>query len=87
MIKLFSKFTTKKPLDPDVTVYGVEDMHCSHCEAAVVRAVEDLPGVEKAKASVSANTLTIKGPATEEAIRKAVEGIGYTFKGRSNESR
>ena len=25
------------------------------------RAVEDLPGVEKAKASASANTLTIKG--------------------------
>ena len=87
MMKLFSKFTTKKPLDPDVTVYRVEDMHCSHCEAAVVRAVEDLPGVEKAKASASANTLTIKGPATEEAIRKAVEGIGYTFKGRSSESR
>jgi uncharacterized membrane protein YraQ (UPF0718 family)/copper chaperone CopZ len=87
MMKLFSKFTAKKPLDPDVVVYRVEDMHCSHCEAAVVRAVEDLPGVEKAKASASANTLTIKGPATEEAIRTAVEGIGYTFKGRSSESR
>ena len=83
MMKLFSRFTDKKPLDPDVTVYRVEDMHCSHCEAAVVRAVEDLPGVEKAKASASANTLTIKGPATEEAIRAAVEGIGYTFKGRA----
>ena len=83
MMKLFSKFTTKKPLAPDVTVYRVEDMHCSHCEAAVVRAVEDLPGVEKAKASASANTLTIKGPATEEAIRKAVEGIGYTFRGKA----
>ena len=82
MMKLFSKFTTKKPLDPDVVVYRVEDMHCSHCEAAVVRAVEEVPGVEKAKASASANTLTIKGPATEEAIRSAVEGIGYTFKGR-----
>ena len=81
-MKLFSKFTSKKPLDPDVVVYRVEDMHCSHCEAAVVRAVEDLPGVEKAKASASANTLTIKGPATEESIRSAVEGIGYTFKGR-----
>ena len=86
MMKLFSKFTTKKPLDPDVTVYRVEDMHCSHCEAAVVRAVEDLPGVENAKASASANTLTIKGPATEDAIRKAVEGVGYTFKGRSSEN-
>ena len=78
------KFATKNPLDPDVTIYRVEDMHCSHCEAAVVRAVEDLPGVEKAKASASANTLTIKGPATEETIRKAVEGIGYTFVGRSS---
>ena len=87
MMKFFSKFTDKKPLGPDVTVYRVEDMHCSHCEAAVVRAVEDLPGVEKAKASASANTLTIKGSATEEVIRAAVEGIGYTFKGRSSESR
>ena len=32
-MKLFSRFTDKKPLDPDVTVYRVEDMHCSHCEA------------------------------------------------------
>ena len=77
-MKFFSKFTAQKPSDPDVTVYRVEDMHCSHCEAAVVRAVEEVPGVEKAKASASANTLTIKGSATEEAIRAAVEGIGYT---------
>ena len=83
MMKLFGKFTSKKPLDPDVTVYRVEDMHCSHCEAAVVRAAEQVPGVEKAKASASANTLTIKGPAAEEAIRAAVEGIGYTFKGKA----
>ena len=83
MMKFFSKFTAQKPLDPDVTVYRVEDMHCSHCEAAVVRAVEEVSGVEKAKASASANTLTIKGPATEESIRKAVEGIGYTFKGKA----
>jgi len=82
MMKLFSKFTAQKPLDPDVTVYRVEDMHCSHCEAACVRAVENVPGVERAKASASANTLTVKGSATEEVIRKAVEGIGYTFKGR-----
>ena len=83
MMKFFSKFTTKKPLDPDVTVYRVEDMHCSHCEAAVVRAVENVPGVESAKASASAKTLTIKGPVSEEAVRSAVEGIGYTIKGKA----
>ena len=81
MMKLFSRFANK-PLDPDMVVYRVEDMHCSHCEAAVVRAVEDVPGVQSAKANASANTLTIKGPATEETIRSAVEGIGYTFKGK-----
>jgi copper chaperone CopZ len=47
-----------------------------------VRAVENVPGVNSAKASASANTLTIKGSASEEAVRAAVEGIGYTFKGR-----
>lgn len=99
MMKLFSKLrasrvlssllgmTEAQPLDSDVVVYRVEDMHCSHCEAAVVRAVEVVPGVEKAKASASANTLTIKGPATEDAIRSAVEGVGYTFKGRSSDSK
>ena len=81
-MKLFSKWTAPKAVSPDTTIYRVEDMHCSHCEAAVVRAVEDVAGVESAKASASANTLTIKGSATEEDIRKAVEGIGYTFKGK-----
>jgi len=83
MMKYFSRFS-KKTLDPDTVVYRVEDMHCSHCEAAVVRAVENVPGVQSAKASASANTLTITGSASEEAIRSAVEGIGYTFKGRSS---
>ncbi len=81
MMKFFSKFTNKS-LAPDTVVYRVEDMHCSHCEAAVVRAVESVPGVKNAKASSSANTLTVEGSASEEDVRKAVEGIGYTFKGR-----
>ncbi|MBR2234798.1 MAG: permease [Prevotella sp.] len=82
VMKLFGRFS-KKTVDPDTAVYRVEDMHCSHCEAAVVRAVENVPGVESAKASASAKTLTVKGPVTEEAIRSAVENIGYTFKGKA----
>ena len=85
-IKYFIKPESTNASAPDVTVYRVEDMHCSHCEAAVVRAVEELPGVESAKASASGKTLTVKGPATEEAVRAAVEGIGYTFKGRKTAS-
>ena len=79
-MKLFSKFTHKEA-DPDTAVYTVEGMHCSHCEAAVVRAVEEIPGVESAKASASRKTLTIKGPADEAEIKAAVEKAGYTFKG------
>ena len=80
-MKLFERFK-HKPADPDTAVYTVEGMHCSHCEAAVCRAVEDIPGVESAKANASGKTLTIKGHAPEEAIRAAVEKAGYTFKGK-----
>lgn len=80
-MKLFERFT-HKAVEPDTAVYTVEGMHCSHCEAAVCRAVEEIPGVESAKASASRKTLTIKGPAREDAIRSAVEKAGYTFKGR-----
>lgn len=79
-MKLFERFKNKAQ-DPDTAVYTVEGMHCSHCEAAVCRAVEDVPGVEDAKASASAKRLTIKGPAKAEDIRAAVEKAGYTFKG------
>ena len=80
-MKLFERFI-HKAADPDTTVYTVEGMNCSHCEAAVVRAVETVPGVETAKASASGKTLSVKGQVEDEAIRAAVEKAGYTFKGK-----
>ena len=80
-MKLFSKFTHKEAA-PDTTVYVVEGMHCSHCEAAVCHALESVEGVESAQASATRNTLTVKGPATEEAVGAAVGKAGYTFKGK-----
>ena len=80
-MKLFEKFSHGGAAAPGTTVFNVEGMHCSHCEAAVVRAVEEVPGVESAKASASAKTLTIQGNVAEEDIRAAVEKAGYTFKG------
>ena len=82
-MKLFSKFTHKED-DPDTSVYIVEGMHCSHCEAAVCRSLENVEGVESAKASATRNTLTVKGSAPEDAVRAAVEKAGYTFKGKKN---
>ena len=80
-MKLFERFSHGGAAAPGTTVFNVEGMHCSHCEAAVVRAVEEVPGVESAKASASAKALTIQGNVAEEDIRAAVEKAGYTFKG------
>ena len=81
IMELFSK-STHNEAGPDTSVYVVEGMHCSHCEAAVCRALEDVEGVESAKASATRNTLTIKGPASEASVRAAVEKAGYSFKGK-----
>ena len=80
-MKLFDKFFHKEA-DPDTSVYTVEGMHCSHCEAAVCRALESVEGVESAQANATRKTLTVKGTADEAAIRSAVEKAGYTFKGK-----
>ena len=81
IMKLFERFSHKEAA-PDTVVYVVEGMKCSHCEAAVLRALDAVPGVESAQASAARKTLTVKGSAAEEAIRAAVEGAGYTFKGK-----
>ena len=81
IMKLFERFSHKEAAS-DTTVYAVEGMKCSHCEAAVLRALEAVPGVESAQASAARKSLTVKGSAAEDAIRAAVEGAGYTFKGR-----
>ena len=83
LMKFFSRFTHSEA-DSNSVVYSVEGMHCSHCEAAVTRAVETLPGVESAKASASRKSLTIKGSVAEEEVRDAVEKAGYTFKGKKH---
>lgn len=82
-MKLLDIFTHKEA-DPDTAIYIVEGMHCSHCEAAVCRALEDMEGVESAKASATHNTLTVKGTVKESDVRAAVEKAGYTFKGLKN---
>lgn len=81
-MKLFERFSRKVAVESDTVVYAVEGMHCSHCEAAVVRAVESLPGVESVQASAPGKRLTVKGTAREEDIRAAVEKAGYSFRGK-----
>lgn len=64
---------------------SINGMMCSHCEMHVKKALEALPGVEKAEASHKAKNavITLKNGAEvdESAIKKAVEDAGYEFAG------
>lgn len=80
-MKLLNKVFHKETITADATVYRVEGMHCSHCEASVESAVKSIDGVTSAKASASAKTLIVTGKADESAVRDAVEKAGFTFKG------
>ena len=64
----------------NVTV-KIEGMMCSHCEAAVKKALEALDFVAEAQVSHETGTaiLTLSAPADEAAIRKAIEDKDYTF--------
>ncbi len=61
----------------------IEGMMCGHCEAAVKKALEALPGVEKADVSHVTGTalLTLSGEVSEADIQKAIEDKDYKFVG------
>lgn len=59
---------------------NVEGMMCSHCEAAVKKCLESLPGVEKATASREKGTVEIcmnSSAVSIDDIKKAIVSLGY----------
>ena len=61
----------------------IEGMMCEHCEATVKKALEGVPGVQEATPSAAQGTAVVRmDPGTpEEALAKAVEGVGYVVHG------
>lgn len=58
--------------------YTVEGMTCGHCESSVREEVEEIVGVESAKADHTSGRLTVRGEDVEDdAVRQAVEAAGY----------
>ena len=58
-------------------------MMCEHCEAAVKGALTKVPGVREATASHQAGTavVTLEGEVSDEALKTAVDAIGYIVDG------
>jgi len=58
--------------------YTVTGMTCGHCELSVREEVEELAGVESARADHTSDTLVVHGnDVDDEAVRSAVAQAGY----------
>ena len=57
----------------------IEGMMCGHCEAAVKKALEAVPGVKSAEVSHEKGTaaVTLSEPVEFEVLKKAVEDKDY----------
>lgn len=52
-------------------------MTCNHCAMAVKKALQKVPGVEKAEVSLERAEALVEGQADLEALIRAVEEEGY----------
>ncbi len=58
--------------------YVVQGMTCGHCELSVTEAVQELAGVEHARADLHAGTVVVRGQGfSDERVRSAVAEAGY----------
>ncbi|MBN9622962.1 MAG: heavy-metal-associated domain-containing protein [Actinobacteria bacterium] len=64
--------------DDSTKTYSVEGMTCGHCESSVREEVEELTGVESARADRSTGLLTVRGEGIDDAaVCAAVQAAGY----------
>ena len=64
------------------TVLKVPDMTCGHCELSVQEALDELDGVERAKADHMTGDVEVaydEGMVSVEQMGEAIEEVGYTL--------
>lgn len=59
------------------TTLKVTGMTCGHCVAAVTKALENIPGVDKAEVSLEKGQAIVSGDADSQAMVTAVKEEGY----------
>ena len=60
--------------------YIITGMSCAACQARVEKAVSKVSGVESVSVSLLTNSMGVEGPASDEAVIKAVVDAGYGAK-------
>jgi copper chaperone len=64
-------------------VLKVPDMTCGHCELSVQEALDDLDGVERAKADHATGDVEVvydEDKVSVEQMGEAIEEVGYTLR-------
>jgi copper chaperone len=65
------------------TVLKVPDMNCGHCELSVQEALDELDGVERAKADHATGNVEVaydESKVDVEQMGEAIEEAGYTLR-------
>lgn len=65
------------------TVLNVQGMTCGHCEMSVQEALDELDGVQGAKADRATESVEVtyeEDKVTNEQFREAIEEVGYKVK-------
>ena len=62
---------------PEDRTFTVTGMTCGHCTKAVTAEVLQVAGVRAVDVDLDSGTLTVRGDADDDAIRKAVDEAGY----------
>lgn len=79
MFKLFKKEET---VNENQVVYRIDGMSCNHCKNSVEKAIRGLDNVENVEVVLGKKEAIVTGKADDEAVKKAVEDLGFEYKGR-----
>jgi len=72
-----------KNMSKNIMQYRVEGMTCDHCKAKVENGLKELEGVSEAMADRANNLVSIETEGiTEQQVREAIEGMGYSYTGK-----
>lgn len=75
------RFLRKTTKFNDMTqVYIITGMNCSHCQAAVTKAISAVEGVTQVAVNLSAGQATVEGAHDPEAVKRAVSAAGFDAK-------
>ncbi len=78
-MKLFKR--EKVEADDNTIVYKIGGMSCNHCKMSVEKAIKNLENVEDCTVDLGKNIAIVKGQPGDENVKKAVEEIGFEYKG------